>query len=73
MGKELTHSERYIQKMEEFELKKEEFRGKLIKLTSELIDDKDINKTPEMVLAITEASKVCLDGFNPKIGPFRNY
>ncbi|QNL91289.1 hypothetical protein [Lactococcus lactis] len=67
MNKKLSPSEQYVKNMEKLTLEKETFRNKLIELTTKLIDDKDIEKTPEMVLAIAEVSKICLDGFNPRI------
>lgn len=67
MNKKLSPSEQYVKNMEKLTLEKETFRNKLIGLTTKLIDDKDIEKTPEMVLAIAEVSKICLEGFNPRI------
>mgnify|MGYP007113512378 CR=1 FL=1 len=67
MNKKLSPSEQYVKNMEKLTFEKETFRNKLIELTTKLIDDKDIEKTPEMVLAIAEVSKICLDGFNPRI------
>lgn len=67
MNKKLSPSEQYVKNMEKLTLEKETFRNMLIGLTTKLIDDKDIEKTPEMVLAIAEVSKICLDGFNPRI------
>lgn len=67
MNKKLSPSEQYVKNMEKLTLEKETFRNKLIELTTKLINDKDIEKTPEMVLAIAEVSKICLDGFNSRI------
>lgn len=66
MDKKLSREE-FEKRMQEFEKDKELFRNKLINFTTELIDNENIKKTPEMVLAIAEASKVCLQQFNPSI------